>query len=83
MLDPPTHSQLRELRLVAPKVRLRRNGMADAFAELQGRDDIGDLGHAEWLGLLIDREAASRSTKKFRSRMRAAKLRHVGACIEE
>ncbi|WP_171061020.1 ATP-binding protein, partial [Poseidonocella sp. HB161398] len=39
--------------------------------------------HAEWLGLLIDREAASRSTKKFRSRMRAAKLRHVGACIED
>ncbi len=74
MLDHPTHSQLRELRL---------DGMADAFAELQARDDTGDLGHAEWLGLLIDREAASRSTKKFRSRMRAAKLRHVGACIED
>ncbi|WP_172332754.1 IS21-like element helper ATPase IstB [Mangrovicoccus sp. HB161399] len=74
MLDHPTHSQLRELRL---------DGMADAFAELQSRDDIGDLSHAEWLGLLIDREAASRSTKKFRSRMRAAKLRHVGACIED
>jgi DNA replication protein DnaC len=74
MLDHPTHDQLRALRL---------DGMADAFAELQGRDDAGDFSHAEWLGLLIDREAASRSTKKFQSRMRAAKLRHVGACIED
>lgn len=74
MLDHPTHDQLRALRL---------DGMADAFAELQGRDEAVDLSHAEWLGLLIDREAASRSTKKFHSRMRAAKLRHVGACIED
>jgi len=74
MLDHPTHDQLRALRL---------DGMADAFAELQGRDDTGDLSHTEWLGLLIDRETASRSTKKFQTRMRAAKLRHVGASIED
>ncbi len=74
MLDHPTHDQLRSLKL---------DGMADAFAELQRRDDVGELSHAEWLGLLIDREATSRSTKKFQSRMRAAKLRHVGACIED
>jgi DNA replication protein DnaC len=74
MLDHPTHDQLRSLKL---------DGMADAFAELQDRDDAADLNHAEWLGLLIDRETASRSTKKFQTRMRAAKLRHVGACIED
>lgn len=74
MLDHPTHDQLRALKL---------DGMADAFAELQARDDAGDLSHAEWLGLLIDREAASRATRKFQSRMRAAKLRHVGASIED
>lgn len=74
MLDHPTHDQLRALKL---------DGMADAFAELQARDDTADLSHAEWLGLLIDREAASRSTKKFQSRMRGAKLRHVGASIED
>ncbi|MFK7942707.1 MAG: ATP-binding protein [Paracoccaceae bacterium] len=55
----------------------------DAFAELQGRDDAADLSHAEWLGLPIDREASNRSTKKFQSRMRTAKLRHVGASIED
>ena len=74
MLDHPTHQHLRELKL---------DGMAEAFAELQSRDDAADLSHAEWLGLLIDREAANRSTKKFQSRMRAAKLRHVGASIED
>lgn len=74
MLDHPTHHHLKELKL---------DGMADAFAELQSRDDTADLSHAEWLGLLIDREASNRSTKKFQSRMRAAKLRHVGASIED
>ena len=74
MLDHPTHDQLRALKL---------DGMADAFTELQTRDDAADLNHAEWLGLLIDREATSRSTKKFQSRMRGARLRHVGAAIED
>lgn len=37
----------------------------------------------KWLGLLIDREAASRETKRFESRMRTARLRHVGAAPED
>ncbi len=41
------------------------------------------MGHAEWLGLLIDREVANRTTKRFQTRMRAAKLRHGGASIED
>ena len=74
MLDHPTHSQLREMKL---------DGMADAFEELQGQDGTADLTHAEWLGLLIDREAARRETKRFESRMRTARLRHVGAAPED
>ena len=74
MLDHPTHHRLRELKL---------DGMADAFTDLHGQEESADLSHAEWLGLLIDREAASRATRKFQSRMRAAKLRHVGASIED
>jgi DNA replication protein DnaC len=74
MLDHPTHQRLRALKL---------DGMADAFAELQTSGAGADLGHAEWLGLLIDREDASRSTKRFQSRMRAAKLRHGGAAVED
>lgn len=52
-------------------------GMADAFTELQARDDAADLSHAEWLGLLIDSEASNRSTKKLQSRMRADKRRRA------
>ena len=74
MLDHPTHDLLRELKL---------DGMADAFTDLQAQDGAADLSHAEWLGLLVDREAVSRSTRKFQSRMRSAKLRHVGAAIED
>ncbi len=74
MLDHPTHDLLRQLKL---------DGMADAFAELQARDDVADLSHAEWLGLLIDREMANRTTKRFQTRLRAAKLRQGAACIED
>ena len=74
MLNHPTHQRLRALKL---------DGMADAFAELQAQDGAADLGHAEWLGLLIDREDANRSTKRYQTRMRAAKLRQSGAAIED
>jgi DNA replication protein DnaC len=74
MLDHPTQALLREMKL---------DGMAEAFQELQAQDVAADLSHAEWLGLLIDREAANRTTKRFQTRMRAAKLRHVGAAIED
>lgn len=74
MLDHPTHQRLRDLKL---------DGMADAFAELQSQADAATLSHAEWLGLLIDRESTNRSTKRYQTRMRAAKLRHVGAAIED
>ena len=37
--------------------------MADAFVELQAQDSARDLDHAEWLALLLDREAANRSTQ--------------------
>ena len=74
MLNHPTRDHLKALRL---------DGMAEAFAELQAQDSAADLTHAEWLGLLIDREIASRETKRFEARMRSARLRHVGACPED
>ncbi len=74
MLTHPTLDHLKALRL---------DGMAEAFADLQAQDSAADLGHAEWLGLLVDREVASRETKCFEARMRSARLRHVGACPED
>ena len=74
MLTHPTLDQLKALKL---------DGMADAFVEMQAQDSSDELGHAEWLALLIDREAVNRNTKRFQTRMRSAKLRHVGAAIED
>ncbi len=74
MLTHPTLDQLKTLKL---------DGMAEAFTEMDRQDGTADLTHAEWLGLLTDREAASRETKRFESRMRTARLRHVGAAPED
>jgi DNA replication protein DnaC len=74
MLTHPTLDQLRALRL---------DGMADAFIELQSQPQAADLAHAEWLALLLDREAASRNTKRFQIRLRSARLRHGQAVIED
>jgi len=74
MLTHPTFDQLKDLKL---------DGMADAFAELEAQDTTRDLAHAEWLALLLDREGANRTTKRYKTRLRAARLRHVGASIED
>ena len=74
MLTHPTLDQLRAFNL---------DGMADAFVELQRQDAAKDLDHAEWLGLLLEREAANRNTKRVQSRLRNAKLRHGQAAVED
>ena len=74
MLTHPTIDQLRALKL---------DGMADAFVELQAQDNAADLAHAEWLALLLDREAATRNTRRFHSRLRSARLRHGQASVED
>ena len=74
MLTHPTFDQLKDLKL---------DGMAEALRELETQDGTAALSHPEWLALLIDREASSRATKRFQTRMRNAKLRHIGAVIED
>ena len=73
MLTHPTLDQLRALRL---------DGMVQAFIELEAQQATRDLAHAEWLALLLDREAANRNTRRFQIRLRAARLRHSQAAIE-
>ena len=74
MLTHPTLDQLKALNL---------DGMADAFVELQNQAQAAELAHAEWLALLLDREAANRNTRRFQIRLRSAKLRHSQAAIED
>lgn len=74
MLTHPTLNQLRALKL---------DGMADAFVELANQPQAADLGHSEWLALLLDREIANRNSKRFQIRLRSAKLRHSQAAVED
>ena len=53
MLTHPTLDQLRALKL---------DGMVQAFIELEAQEEARNLAHAEWLALLLDREAADRNT---------------------
>ncbi len=74
MLPHPTIDQLRELRLT---------GMAAAFAEMQDNPQAEQLGHPEWLALLLDREAAERQSRRLQYRLRNARLRQSQASIED
>src|SRR5262245_45067321 len=74
MLTHPTLDQLRALKL---------DGMAEAFLELGQQDAARDLTHAEWLALLLDREIINRMTKRAQIRLRAARLRHGHASVED
>ena len=70
MLTHPTLDQMHQLGLA---------GMARAFAELEANPQSADLSHAEWLGLLLDREATERYQRRLRARLRYARLRHQAA----
>ena len=73
MLIHPTVERLRALGLTA---------MADAFIELQNAPDASELSRADWLGLLVDREATSRENKRLARRLRQARLRQ-SAVVED
>lgn len=72
MLIHPTVERLRSLGLAA---------MADAIVELQNNPEAAEMPHADWLGLLIDREVTFRDNRRLSRRLTAAKLRQA-ATIE-
>ena len=57
-------------------------GMAEALAELEAAGDAATLSHADWLGLLLDRELTHRHDKRLAARLRYARLRQH-AVIED
>ena len=73
MLNHPTLDQLHALGL---------SGMAKAFADVAASGEADAMSHAEWLGLLLDREATDRHNKKLTRRLRYARLRQQ-ACVED
>ena len=70
MLNHPTLEKLHTLRLA---------GMAKAFAEQLLMDDIDALSTEERLGLMADREITERDSRRLKSRLTKAKLRHPAA----
>ena len=73
MLTHPTLEKLDQLRF---------SGMAGALREQLERGDSDRLDFMERLGLLVDREAASRYNARIKTRLRRARLRQQ-ACIED
>src|SRR5918998_5768704 len=62
--------------------QLGLTGMVQAFAELEASGDGATLTHADWLGLLVDREITLRRDKRLAARLRYARLRHQ-AVVED
>jgi DNA replication protein DnaC len=57
-------------------------GMAAAYRRLAEQDNATDLSRDEWLGLMLNREAAIRADRRLTNRLAVAKLRFIDACIE-
>jgi DNA replication protein DnaC len=72
VLIHPTVERLRALGLTA---------MADTLTELQNNPEAAEMPHADWLGLLIDREVTARDNRRLSRRLSNAKLRQA-ATIE-
>jgi DNA replication protein DnaC len=73
MLIHPTVERLRSIGLSA---------MADALIELQNNPEAAELPHADWLGLLVDREVTYRDNRRLARRLQVAQLRQA-AVIED
>jgi len=73
MLTHPTHDRL---------VALGLTGMAKALDEQRGQSNVEGLTFEERLGLLVDREAAERESKRLVTRLKYANLRQ-DATIED
>ena len=73
MLTHPTHERL---------ITLGLTGMAKALEEQRRSPDLNALPFEERIGLLVDREAAERDTKRLTTRLKFAALRQ-SACVED
>jgi len=70
MLIHPTVERLRTLGLTA---------MADTLIQLQNNPQAAEMPHADWLGLLVDREATFRDNRRLSRRPATARLRQAAA----
>lgn len=74
MLTEPTLDKLKDLALF---------GMAQAFVEQQNKKDMTELSFDDRLSLLVDAEWMLRQNRRLDRRLKEAKLRISGACVED
>lgn len=74
MLTQQTLTRLRSLKL---------DGMARAFEEQITQPASHTLAFEERFGLLVDREAAWRDTRRLERLLKQARLKYPGACLED
>ncbi|MDF3884728.1 ATP-binding protein, partial [Cupriavidus basilensis] len=74
MLMQHTVGQLKALKL---------DGMARAFEEQSALTASTSLPFEERVSMLVDREIAWRDTRRLERLLRAAKLKHTQACVED
>ena len=65
MLIHPTVDRLRALGLAA---------MADTCVELQNNPEAAEMPHADWLGLLVDREVTARDNRRLTRRLTSPRM---------
>ena len=74
MLEQPTLEKLRTMRLVA---------MAQAWEHQQTQTAFHELGFDERFGMIVDAEHEAREDRGLKRRLREARLRISGACVED
>lgn len=74
MMLEATVSKLNQMKLA---------GMAEAFIEQTGSTLYSNLPFEERLGILVDREMATRNNRRLANLLRGARLRYPQACCEE
>ena len=73
MLLEQTHQKL---------IAMKLYGMAEKLKERLERVDHQDLSKSEFIGLLVDDEWLARENKKLTARLKVARFKERGACIE-
>ncbi len=74
MLNEPTLEKL---------IAMRMRAMADSWTQQQQSTEVADMDFDERFGLLVDAEHLDRQNRRRDRRVKAAKLRHSNACVED
>lgn len=74
MLNEQTITKMNAMKLL---------GMAQGFAQRNGKADHADLSHAEFVGLLVDDEKTYRENHRLERLIKNAKFKEKQACLED